>query len=165
MHIQSLIKSLKPSRREHWMMLAILIYSLNGVLKYYLPAPITNASMFLSALTFIWTVLRNISGFHTKGLTGVFYCVLILWSVCLTFHMFFIADVRGTFETYNGLTTWLIAYFGSPMFLPNLVPFVILAYPRNYYFDFKYLWRVMWLMCILYICYYPFSFWSMTHYS
>lgn len=165
MYIQSLIKSLKPSRREHWMMLAILIYSLNGVLKFYLPVPITNALMLLSALMFIWMVLRNISGFHTKGLTGVFYGVLILWSICLTFHMFFIADVRDTFETYNGLTTWLIAYFGSLMFLPNLVPFVILAFPRDYEFDFRYLWRVMWLMCILYICYYPFSFWSMTHYS
>lgn len=72
MYIQSLIKSLKPSRREHWMMLAILIYSLNGVLKFYLPVPITNALMLLSALMFIWMVLRNISGFHTKGLTGVF---------------------------------------------------------------------------------------------
>lgn len=165
MYILSLIKSLKPSRREHWMMLALLIYSLNGVLTFYLPATMCNVLMLLSALMFIVVLLRNISGFHLKGLTGVFYGVLILWSVCLTFHMFFLADIRSTFETYNGLTTWLLAYFGSALFLPNLIPFVILAFPPKYQFDFRYLWRVMWLLCILYLCYYPFAFWSMTHYS
>lgn len=147
------------------MMLAMLLYSLNGVLKFYLPNPICNALMVVSALAFISVMLKHISGFHLKGLTGFFYGVLILWSICLTFHMFFIADVKGTFTEYHGLTTWLLAYFGSAMFLPNLIPFVILAFPRNYQFDFKYLWRVMWLMCILYLCYYPFAFWSMTHYS
>lgn len=165
MYIVSLIKSLKPSRREHWMMLSILVYSMVGVLKYYLPMPICNVLTMFSALTFIVVVLRNSSGFHLRGLTGFLYGMLIIWSVCLTFHMLFIADVRSTFTTYHGLTTWLLAYFGSAMFLPNLMPFVILAFPRNYQFDFKYLWRVMWLMCVLYLCYYPFAFWNMTHYS
>lgn len=147
------------------MMLAILLYSLVGVLKYYLPSAICNYVQVASALTFIVVIGKNISGFNLKGLTSVFYAVLILWSLCLTFHMFFFADVRSTFAEYHGLTTWLLAYFGSAMFLPNLIPFVILAFPRNYQFDYCYLWRVMWLMCILYLCYYPFAFWSMTHYS
>lgn len=165
MSITSFIKSLRPSHREHWMILAILIYSLNGVLKYYIPQSLCNALMVLSALIFIGVILRHMSGFRVKGWTGLFYGVLILWSVWLTFHMFFIADVRSTFIVYNGLTTWMLAYFGSPMFLPNLVPFAILAFPRNYQFDFKYLWRIMWLLCILYVCYYPFAFWNMTHYT
>ena len=110
-------------------------------------------------------VCKHASGFHLKGITGLSYAVLILWSLCLTFHMFFIADIRSTFVEYHGLTTWLLAYFGSPMFLPNLIPFVLLVFPRNYQFDFRYLWRVMWLLCILYMCYYPFAFWNMTHYS
>lgn len=165
MYIITLIKSLKPHRREHWIMLSILVYSLVGVLKYYLPSALCNAIMMVSAFTFIIVVCRHASGFHLKGLTGFFYAILIMWSLCLTFHMFFIADVRRTFEEYHGLTTWLLAYFGSSMFLPNLIPFVILAFPRNYQFDFRYLWRVMWLLCILYLCYYPFAFWNMTHYS
>lgn len=165
MYIVSLIKSLKPHRREHWIMLSILGYSLVGVLKYYLPNPVCNALMALSAFIFIMVVCKHASGFHLKGITGLFYGVLIIWSLCLTFHMFFIADIRSTFVEYHGLTTWLLAYFGSPMFLPNLIPFVILAFPRNYQFDFRYLWRVMWLLCILYMCYYPFAFWNMTHYS
>lgn len=165
MYIVSLAKTLKPYRREHWIMLSILVYSLVGVLKYYLPSFLTNVLMMLSALTFIVMVFRNMRGWQLGGMTGVFYRFLILWSVLLTLHMIFIADVKSTFVEYKGITTWLLAYFGSSMFLPNLMPFMILAFPRNYQFDFKYLWRVMWLMCILYICYYPFSFWSMTHYS
>ena len=165
MYIVSLAKTLKPYRREHWIMLSILVYSLVGVLKYYLPSFLTNVLVTLSALTFIVMVFRNIRGWQLIGITGFFYSFLILWSVLLTFHMFFIADIRSTFEEYNGITTWLLAYFGSQMFLPNLMPFMILALPRNYQFDFKYLWRVMWLLCILYACYYPFAFWNMTHYT
>lgn len=165
MYILSLVKSLRPCRREHWIMLSILVYSLVGVLKYYLPNTLSNALMTLSAFIFIIVVCRHASGFHLKGITGLFYGVLIIWSLCLTFHMFFIADIRSTFVDYHGLTTWLLAYFGSPLFLPNLIPFVILAFPRDYEFDFRYLWRVMWLLCILYMCYYPFAFWNMTHYS
>lgn len=165
MKLKQLILSLKPYRREHWIMLSILVYSLVGVLKYYLPSFFTNVLITLSALTFIVTVFRNIRGAQLRGMTGFFYSFLILWSVLLTLHMFFIADVRSTFEEYNGITTWLLAYFGSSMFLPNLIPFMILALPKNYQFDFKYLWRVMWLLCILYACYYPFAFWNMTHYT
>lgn len=165
MYIVSLIKSLKPHRREHWIMLSILVYSLVSVLKYYLPNMLCNVLMTVSAFTFIIVVCKHASGFQLKGMTGLFYCILILWSLCLTFHMFFIADIKSTFVEYHGITTWLLAYFGSSMFLPNLIPFVILAFPRNYQFDFRYLWRVMWLLCILYMCYYPFAFWNMTHYS
>ena len=165
MYIVSLAKSLKPYRREHWIMLSILVYSLVGVLKYYLPRFFTNVLLMLSALTFIVMVFRNVRGWQLRGVTGGFYRFLILWSVLLTLHMFFVADVRSTFVEYKGITTWLLAYFGSPMFLPNLMPFFLLAFPRNYQFDFKYLWRVMWRLCILYACYYPFAFWNMTHYT
>lgn len=165
MYIATLIKSLKPHRREHWIMLSIFVYSFVGVLKYYLPSTLCNALLTLCGFIYIIVVCKHASGFHLKGFTGLSYFVLILWSLCLTFHMFFIADIRSTFVEYHGLTTWLLAYFGSPMFLPNLIPFVILAFPRNYQFDFRYLWRVMWLLCILYMCYYPFAFWNMTHYS
>lgn len=165
MYITTLIKSLKPYRREHWIMLSILVYSLVGVLKYYLPSVLCNVLLTVSALTFIIVVCKHASGFHLKGMTGLFYFILIVWSLCLTFHMFFIADIKSTFVDYHGITTWLLAYFGSSMFLPNLIPFVILAFPRNYQFDFRYLWRVMWLLCILYLSYYPFAFWNMTHYS
>lgn len=165
MYIVSLIKSLKPHRREHWIMLSILVYSLVGVLKYYLPSAICNYIQVLSAFTFICVICKHLSGFNMRGMTGVFFGMLILWSLCLTFHMFFIADIKSTFTEYHGLSTWFLAYFGSAMFLPNLMPFVILAFPKKYQFDFRYLWRVMWLLCILYLCYYPFAFWSMTHYS
>ena len=110
MYLKQLILSLKPYRREHWIMLSILMYSLVGVLKYYLPGFLCNVLLMLSALTFIVTLFRNIRGWQLRGMTGNFYRLLILWSVLLTLHMFFIADVRSTFEEYNGISTWLLAY-------------------------------------------------------
>lgn len=49
MYIVSLAKSLKTHRREHWIMLSILVYSLVGVLKYYLPGFLCNVLLTLSA--------------------------------------------------------------------------------------------------------------------
>lgn len=165
MHIKELVSILKPTRNEHRFMLIILFYSLTEILKYYVPAPITNAITVLCGIFFIITLVKDIKCNPLTGITGVLYTVLILWSIALTFHMFFIADVRSTFTEYKGITTWLLAYFSSAYFLPNLMPFVLLTMPQRYNFDFKYLWRIMWLMCILYLCYYPFSFWNMTHYN
>lgn len=165
MYILSLVKSLRPHRREHWMMLSVLIYSLVGVLRFYVSPVVCNFLSLLSGLMFICTFFKYASGFHLKGTTGFMYAVLILWSLCLTFHMIFIADLRGALGEYKGVSTYVLAFFCSVMFLPNLVPFMILSFPRNYQFDFRYLWRVMWLMCIMYLCYFPFAFWNMTHYS
>ena len=121
MYIISLIKSLNPHRREHWIMLSILVYSLVGVLKYYLSSTLCNALLTLCAFIFIMVVCKHVNGFHLKGITRLSYVVLILWSLCLTFHMFFIADIRNNFVEYHGLSTLLMAYFGSSFFLPNLL--------------------------------------------
>lgn len=165
MYITQLISSLKPTRREHWLMLVLLLYAITKVLRVYLPAPICNAISVLCSITFIAVIIGHIRGIQLKGLTGISYAIVILWSVLLTIRMIFIDDVRGTFEEYHGITTWVLAFFDSNYLMPNLIPFVVLIFPRGYRFDFNYLWRIMWLLCILYLCYYPFAFWSMTHYS
>ena len=160
-----LIKSLRPYRVEHWLMLSILLYSLVGVLKYYLPVFITNVITSVCGFGFIVLIIMNIRRCSLTGWTRALYLFLVFWALCLTLRMFLIDDVRGTFGEYNGITTWLLAYFSSPYFLPNLMPLILLAIPAQDGFDFRYLWRVMFLMMILYLCYYPFAFWSMTHYN
>lgn len=165
MNIVSLIKSLKPYRREHWIILSILLYSLVGIFQYYIPGIPCNILICFSSALFIFTVLRHRHGEPFGGIFGFTYMLLIVWSILLTFHMFFIADVKATFEEYHGITTYLLTYFVSYNFFPNLLPFMLLIFPRNYRFDFSYFLRVMWLLCILYLCYYPFAFWNMTHYS
>lgn len=165
MYITQLISSLKPRRREHWLMLALLLYAITKVLRVYLPAPICNAISVLCSITFIVVIIGHIRGNPLKGITRISYAVLILWSIALTIRMIFFDDVKATFEEYHGITTWILAFFDSNYLMPNLIPFVVLIFPRGYRFDFNFLWRVMWLLCILYLCYYPFAFWSMTHYS
>lgn len=162
---KALIKSLKPYRIEHWIMLSILFYSLVGVLKYYVPIVLLNATVSICGFGFIYLILKNIRVCPLKGFTKTVYLFLVAWTFCLIVRMFVIDDVRSTFTEYHGLTTWLLAYFSSPYFLPNLMPLILLAIPRYDGFDFKYLWKVMWLMVILYLCYYPFAFWNMTHYN
>lgn len=160
-----LIKSLRPCRVEHWLMLSILLYSLVGVLKYYLPAFLSNVITSVCGFGFIVLIIMNIRRSSLTGWTRALYLFLVFWTLCLTLRMFLIDDVRGTFAEYKGITTWLLAYFSSSYFQPNLMPLILLVIPTQEGFDFRYLWRVMWLMVILYLCYYPFAFWSMTHYS
>lgn len=160
-----LLRSLKPCKSEHWLMLSILLYSLVGVLKYYLPVFITNVITSVCGFGFIVLIIMNIRRCSLTGWIRALYLFLVFWTLCLTLRMFLIDDVRGTFGEYNGITTWLLAYFSSPYFLPNLMPLILLTIPAQNGFDFRYLWRAMFLMMILYLCYYPFAFWSMTHYN
>ena len=162
---KAFIKALKPCRIEHWIILSILFYSFAGILKYYLPTILINATVSICGFGFIYLILKNIKFCPLKGFTKIVYFFLVTWTFCLTIRMLIIDDVQSTFIEYHGITTWLLAYFQSPYFIPNLMPLILLAIPRRGEFDFRYLWRVMWLMCILYLCYYPFSFWSMIHYD
>lgn len=165
MYITQLIKSLKPRRREHWLMLSLLTYALGELLEYYLPMPVCNALTVTSAIVFLIVIIGHLRGTSLKGFTKFTYSVLILWSLWLTFRMIFIDDISQTFSENHGLSTWLLSLFRSNYLMPNLIPFILLAFPRGYKFDFKYLWRIMWLMCILYLCYTPFAIWNMAHYS
>lgn len=165
MYITQLIKSLKPTRREHWLMLCILIYAINNVLKYYASGTIHNTLTMLCGIAFICILFFNIHSNPLKGLTKYVYGILSLWTILLTLRMIFIDDVRSTFTEYYGWSTWVLAFSGSQYLLPNLLPLTILMFPHGYRFDFMYLWRTMWLLCICYLCYYPFALWSITHYS
>lgn len=165
MSANQFIESLTPHRREHWMILCLLAYAINGVLKYFLPSVICNIIATVSGFGFLVIIIKHFNKNSLRGFTGFVYGFLVLWSLALTFRMFFIDDVRSTFQEYHGLTTWLLAYFGSNSFLPNMLPLFLLAFPENYKFDYKYLWRVMWLLCILFLCYYPFAYHSMINFQ
>lgn len=167
MNIIQLIRSLKPHRREHWIMLCILVYQLSSLLQYYLPSSICNALMSASSVGFIIVVLFHLRGNPLRDTTRGIYILLIFWSVILTLRLFLfdLDDVRATFSNYKGWTSWLTVLFGSAFLMPNLLPFLLLIFPKGYKFDFRYLWRIMWFLCIAYLCYYPFAFWNMTHFS
>lgn len=154
------IKSLRPYRREHWIIISVLLFACSHIMVYYMPIAFANALNAIAGAIFICTLFRNCTGNVLHGFTSFIYYVLIIWSLCLTIHMLF---WDGLLE--DNFTTVLLKLFNTPYFLPNMIPFVILVLPRNYYFDFPYLWRVMWLLAILYMCYYPYAFWSMTHYQ
>ena len=154
------LKSLRPHRREHWIILSVLICSLGHLLVYYIPLTLANAMIAGSGFIFVRTILKYHFRYVLTGLTSFLYSILILWSLCLTFHMFIMDDFLNC-----DIKTVFIKMFVTPQFFPNLIPFVILALPRNYVFDFSFLWRVMWLFAILYMCYYPYAFWNMIHYQ
>lgn len=165
MQVIKLLKSLKPKRVEHWFVLSIFLYSIAKMLLHYLPGFISNILIILTSTFFLWKIIENFKGVPLKGLTKFLYIILVFWSLCLTFHTFFIADISTTFSKNEGVKTWILAYTSSQYFMPNMIPLYLLAIPRNHQFDFRYLWRVMWIMCILYLCLYPYSFWNMIHYQ
>ena len=165
MRIKQLITSLSPKRVEHWLMLSIFLYGIAKMLLHYLPGLIPNLTFIFCSIAFFCIIIRNFKGIPLRGLTRFLYIMLICWSLCLTIHMFFLTDISTTFTKNEGLKTWLLAYSSSQYFMPNMIPLLILIIPKNHQFDFRYLWRIMWLMCILYLCFYPYSFWSMIHYQ
>lgn len=166
MNIGYLIRSLRPVRSEHYIILSILIYILPAVLKDFLFLPLVNAISIFAATMFIWCLIKYWKGIPIKGWVGLFYILLIIWSVWLTIHMLFIALPGHTDSAANmSLTGKLLKYLTSPYFFPNLLPFMLFCMPKADKFDFNYLWRVMWLLCILYLCYAPFVLYNISTYN
>lgn len=166
MSIGYLIKSLKPVKSEHYLMLCILIYILPAVLKYFLFLPLVNmVSMFASCM-FIWYLFKYWKRNPLGGMIGIIYMLLIIWSILLTIHMFFMASPGHTSSlTSASLTGKLLKYFVSPYFFPNLLPFMLFCLPKEEKFDFHYLWRIMLLLCILYLYFSPFALYKMLTYN
>lgn len=148
-------------------MLCILGYVFSRLLQYYLPSAACNALMAMSGLGFLVIIIGHIGRYPLKGLTGFIFACLMLWTLILVVRLFIfdLDDIRATFTDYKGWTSWVSTIFGSPYLMPHLLPFFLLGLPKSYHFDFKYLWHLMWLLCILYLCYYPFAFWNMIHFS
>lgn len=166
MSISYLVKSLKPVRSEHYLMLSILIYILPVVLKNFLFLPLVNMISMFASYMFVRYLFKYWKRNPLEGSNRVIYTILIIWSILLTIHMFFIASPGYTDSVMNvSFTGKLLKYFVSPYFFPNLLPFMLFCLPKAERFDFHYLWRIMWLLCILYLCFSPFVLYNMLTYN
>jgi len=167
MTIIQLIKSLKPKRREHWMMLCILFYVIITPITYQINVslPVINAIHCSFTTIFLCLMIFYMRHIPFAGWTRFFYLVMFVWSLWLTFEMFFLVDFKQAIDGYKGWTTFILTLFAHDQFIPNIMPFMLMSLASYYRFDFRYFFRLMWLLCILYICLYPFAFWSMTHYK
>ena len=164
MSISYFIKSLKPTRTEHWIMLSIFLYTMYCVLSGFVSPLVCKPLLLLGCAMYIVTLITKWKGVPLTGLTKGVFIFLVLWTVCLTIHMFFFFDLSTviTGGQIRGTISYISYLFDSLPFFPHLLPLCICCFPKNYSFDFGYFVRMMFLVAVIYICVLPFSVHSMS---
>ncbi len=161
------IKTLRPRKVEHWLMLSIFIYSFGLFGRHITNTTIGNTFVVFGFLVFIYNILKYRKQINLVGASRFFYVWFIIWSVCLTFHMFLL---QGPEETkgmgYGGtIHGYLVIMFISLLFVPNMMPFALLSLRNNSHFDFSYFVRLMTLMAFFYILFSPVAIWYMSNFN
>ena len=164
MTISYFVKSLKPTRTEHWIILSIFLYTMYCVLSDFVSPLVCKPLLFLGCIIYIVTLITKWKGVPLTGLTKGVFIILVLWTVCLTIHMFFFFDLSTviTGGQIRGTISYISYLFDSLPFFPHLLPLCICCFPKNYSFDFGYFVRMMFLVAVVYICVLPFSIHSMS---
>lgn len=158
------LRSLFPHNPFQILCTCIFLYSLCGILEYYLPMAIINATRCICGFSYIMIPLLFRKPLFIGRIATKCYKIMIFWSFLITMHMVFIDDIDKSFLPNNDIKTWLNAIFGSMQFLPNMIPLILLVPPKEKS-DFTFLWRIMWLMCIIYLLFLPISLLSMLTYD
>lgn len=164
MSISHFINSLRPKRTEHWIILSIFLYTMYCTLSGFVSPLLCKPFLFLGCAIFLVMLITRWKGVPLTGLTKGAFIILVLWTVCLTIHMFFFFDLSTviTGGQIRGTISYISYLFDSLPFFPHLLPLCICCFPKNYSFDFGYFVRMMMLVAVIYICVLPFAIHSMA---
>lgn len=142
-----LFRSIIPFRAEHFLLISSIFMELsrsifpNATMGSYVFLA-TSVFMFFSA--FIISFRKKILISRVRGL----YLFFFLWTIILTIQVFF----TGT----QGQGTNFSTYFGSNSLMPHFIPLTIMCYGHLRHYDIRYLFNILWVLCIIYLIYMPF---------
>lgn len=157
MSILGIVKSLKPTRPDQWLMLSIALYSISSFLNGIVSPFISKMFLYLGCLIYIYLILFKRKGVPLSGFTRFAFVFLLVWTVCLTIRMFFETDLSQFFPNTatGGVSSYLSLLFDSLVFFPHLLPFCLFLFCINDGIDFRYFVRISLLFSIAYLLLYP----------
>lgn len=151
-----------PKRIENQALFLVAMYLMASFLTHHIPVAICNGLRVIIGVLFIVFLIRNFKGNPIKGLTGMMYASLVIWTLVLVVRFFFqdIESFRGVSMNQKLGNTFL-----SDNFLPYLLPLLLLCLGSKRNIDFKYFINVSKLFGILFVVLLPFALYSMLTYS
>ena len=160
----SFIKSLYPSRIEHWIMMSVLLYTISSVLQGFVSPFISKIFLYSGCGVYIYKLITKWRGIPLSGITRFAFVFLLLWTIALTIHMFLFFDLSTVIsgKINRGFVSYVSFLLDSLPFFPHLLILCICCFKKGYEFDFRYFIRISLLMAIIYIVMFPFAFKKMT---
>ena len=160
----SFIKSLYPSRIEHWIMMSVLLYTISSVLQGFVSPFISKIFLYSGCGVYIYKLITKWKGIPLSGITRFAFVFLLLWTIALTIHMFLFFDLSTVIsgKINRGFVSYVSFLLDSLPFFPHLLILCICCFKKGYEFDFRYFIRISLLMALIYIVMFPFAFKKMT---
>lgn len=149
--------SLKTKYPEDKLVLFVFLSQIGYIFYLNIETFLGNMISLLFTTLFYYVVLRNLKA------SGTFIqnC-LLFWIIVITINTF----IFNTNDTYEGeLTTLLIRFFVSPLFMPSLLLLVVYALPKSRPYNFRYFFLINKISLIGFFVLFPFAFYSMIHYD
>lgn len=164
MTLGQLIKSLRPTRTEHWIMISILLYTISSLLGGFVSPFISKLFLYTGCIIYLFILVTRWKGIPLEGISRLWLFLLVIWTICLTFHMIFLFDLNTvkTGDVNRGFISTISFALDSLPFFPHLLPLCICCFPRNYHFDLRFFVRMISLVAVAFIILYPFAFSRMT---
>lgn len=126
-------------------MLFVFLSQIGNIFYLNIETFLGNMISLLFTTLFYYVVLRNLKA------SGTFIqnC-LLFWIIVITINTF----LFNTNDTYEGeLTTLLIRFFVSPLFMPSLLLLVVYALPKSRPYNFRYFFLINKISLIGFLCY------------
>lgn len=163
MTLSQYFHSLKPRRVEHYILISIFLYSLGDFLGYNVSSTLGRCVSLLGFCLF-FRLLFNIKIKHLplQGWALFFYLLLLIDIIYVTIQTFFFHDSSFIGEGISGKLNNIVF---SNMFLPSIMPFMLLLFKKDHQMDIRYFVRFMMGMTVLYLCLYPFAFYNMLFFK
>lgn len=161
MNIILLIRSLKPTRIEHYLLLSILLYQLGDFLGYNMTTTVERSIKCLGFLLFVYLLVVKSKYLPFRGWPMLLFSLLLIDVVWITLCTFFFngygIEEKSLYE--KGFSIMFSQYF-----LPSIMPFMLLLFNSKKHIDMRYFIRLMTVLSLVYLCLYPFAFYNMLNY-
>lgn len=155
--------SLKPKCTIHLILLSIFVYILGEFLIYNVNEILGWGFRAIGGILFVWLLFVKAKHIPFKGFSLFLYILLVVDIVGITIHTFFFCDPILIGTSINGkLRNILGVYF----FLPSIMPLMLFLIPNNRNsIEIKYFVRLMLVLAISYLLFFPFAFTSMIDFE
>lgn len=156
---RTFIKELMPKLYEHYILISVLLYSVGNFVYINFSTTVGNFIQVIASLLFFFQLCKAKKTIPLKGFVAMMYTFLFIWSLILTFHMFFFSEKSVLDMTIKQGT---MAVFNGNVFMPSMLVFYILGLSSKRKIDIPYFVRWMSVCLFIYLLLYPFAFHNMV---
>lgn len=153
------LKSLKPTRTEHWIAISISLYLVSKLIMFYLPSAVGRLFLYPSCLMYLIILIKRWKRNPLIGISRILYSIILIWTLILTIRLFLFENISPFLTgTTHGFMSVISFLFSAPHLFPHLLPLCICCFQKDYDFDISYFIRLSCFLSIFFLLCSPAAF-------